>query len=631
MLICVQKPDVYLIFFASCDLDGLSRLPPVRLMSSQESRASREQQTTWIAEAKDRNGVIVDSNAPSSLVSTSTGNNSQTTTVGVRTGTGPALIISESSPLHDSSTSTQDIAPGSVVQLSPLSLIATSELPSILLSDTTLPAPDPSSSAHLSDTLVSEPSSQKLLNDKPTAVSSDVLLPMLIFSTVKSNPLRLVSNLLYLQRFRHRNAYSYSLDRIDGDGNGSGGEESFCLINMLAVAEFLENVDLATLGLATASIPGVRSVFPISFLLISLCDSSPSELSPIIIRNNPQTSTTPTTATVTGRSTISGVEGLQIPEGSFFLRGKVEQQVDAIAGSANKVISGVVDSSFGILRSLLPHNQTQSHVQAVSSAIPVDIPTASVNVRGVADANTDTGAGTPLATKVGQGRLGLLRRETGFSIANIAASIPSISRNNSKLQQEGEEGQQLMTVLRHSSIRPLRVADRNKDEESDKVDQSSGENDDDDDEDTSGDSEMEEEEDGSSDQEDQQETVIQSDQRSHPHPYTNPNSSVAKHANTSTGSLGADTRSIRSFESMLNDSKKRQKKKKLKRLAKDNEKIRKEEEKKTRIRDKERVKDKGEKNIKIVSIFADTTSSTPRKSLVDRLASVGARASGAKV
>ena len=360
---------------------------------------------------------------------------------------------------------------------------------------------------------------------------------------------------------------------------------------------------------------------------------SPSELSPIIIRNNPQTPTTPTTATATAKPTTSGIEGLQIPEGSFFLRGKVEQQVDAIAGSANKVISGVVDSSFGILRSLLPQNQTQSHVQAVSSAISVDIPTALANVSGAIDSSTDTGVGMPLITKVGQGRLGLLRRETGFSIANLAASIPSISRSNSKLQQGGEEGQQLMTVLRHSNTRSLRAADRNRDEESDEVDQSLGESEDDDDddkdEDTSGDSETEEEEDGSSDQEDQQEIVIQSDQ--HPYPYISPNSSVAKHANTSTGSLGTDTRSIRSFESMLNDSKKRQKKNKLKRLAKDNEKIRKEEGKKTRIRDKERVKDKGGKNIKIVSAFADKVSSTPRKSLVDCLASVGARAGGAEV
>jgi len=242
-------------------------------MSGEESRALREQQATWIVEDKDRNGVVADLNTPSSLVSTSIDINSQATAVSMRTTTrmGPALIISESSPLHDSSASTQEIAPESVVQLSPLSLTATSELPSISSSDMKSPTLDPSSSALLSDTLASEPSSRKLLNNKPTAVSSDVLFPMLIFSTVKLNPLRLVSNLLYLQRFRHRNAYSYPLDRVDGDG--SGGEESFCLINMLAVAEFLENVDLATLGLATASITGVRSVFPISFLsLINLCD-----------------------------------------------------------------------------------------------------------------------------------------------------------------------------------------------------------------------------------------------------------------------------------------------------------------------------------------------------------------------
>jgi len=39
------------------------------------------------------------------------------------------------------------------------------------------------------------------------------------------------------------------------------------------------------------------------------------------------------------------------PADGVGLRGHVEQQVDAIADSANKVISGVVDSSFGISRS----------------------------------------------------------------------------------------------------------------------------------------------------------------------------------------------------------------------------------------------------------------------------------------
>lgn len=33
-----------------------------------------------------------------------------------------------------------------------------------------------------------------------------------------------------------------------------GGEESYCLVNLLAVAEFLENVDLAALGLGDKAV-----------------------------------------------------------------------------------------------------------------------------------------------------------------------------------------------------------------------------------------------------------------------------------------------------------------------------------------------------------------------------------------
>ncbi len=56
----------------------------------------------------------------------------------------------------------------------------------------------------------------------------------MIFAAVKANPPHLVSHLLYTQRFRNQ---------------AVGGEESYCLINVMAVAEFLENVDLAALGL----------------------------------------------------------------------------------------------------------------------------------------------------------------------------------------------------------------------------------------------------------------------------------------------------------------------------------------------------------------------------------------------
>jgi hypothetical protein len=93
------------------------------------------------------------------------------------------------------------------------------------------------------------PPAQPVLTTSPqaeaTPVSGDVLLPMIIFSVVKTNPPRLVSNLLYTQRFRNQSI---------------AGEESYCLINLMAVAEFLENVDLAALGLGDSD-KVMRSAF----------------------------------------------------------------------------------------------------------------------------------------------------------------------------------------------------------------------------------------------------------------------------------------------------------------------------------------------------------------------------------
>jgi hypothetical protein len=88
------------------------------------------------------------------------------------------------------------------------------------------------------------------LPTEATPVSGYVLLPMIIFSVVKSNPPHLVSNLLYTQRFRNQSV---------------GGEESYCLINLMAVAEFLENVDLAALGLGDSD-KVMRSAFCLHIL-----------------------------------------------------------------------------------------------------------------------------------------------------------------------------------------------------------------------------------------------------------------------------------------------------------------------------------------------------------------------------
>ncbi len=115
------------------------------------------------------------------------------------------------------------------------------------------------------------------------------------------------------------------------------------------------------------------------------------------------------------------------------LRGRVEQQVDAIAGSANKVISGVVDSSFGVLRSLLPGSQNQ------------------------ANAEPNQGDGAAQQESASRPGFGLLRRDTSFSIASLAASLPGAV---GRAKKDQEPGQQMIEVpSRPGSRRSIRVED----------------------------------------------------------------------------------------------------------------------------------------------------------------------------
>ena len=103
--------------------------------------------------------------------------------------------------------------------------------------------------------------------------------------------------------------------------------------------------------------------------------------------------------------------------------------MDAIAGSANKVISGVVDSSFGVLRALLPG--AQGAELAAPDAESVDV----------------------------RPGFGLLRRDTAFSIASLAASLPGAGmRSKTPVQKDEEAGQQLVEVpSRPASVRSMRA------------------------------------------------------------------------------------------------------------------------------------------------------------------------------
>ncbi|KAF9517957.1 hypothetical protein BS47DRAFT_1389411 [Hydnum rufescens UP504] len=209
---------------------------------------------------------------------------------------------------------------------------------------------------------------------KGTTVNADVLLPILIFSVVKANPVRLVSQLRYIQRYRSRQ---------------TSGEESFCLINFLAVVEFLEHVDMHALNLGEAD--RVMSTHDLSPILLSASDGPSSQAS-----------------------------------ASARIRGRVGQQVGELTTSATKVISGVggvVDTSFSVLRGLLTVTNDPTH-------------TLSPGDGGRNSSGTTWTSGAP------RPGFGLLRRGTGLSIATVAASLPGSSREKTAV----EEGQQMLEV-----------------------------------------------------------------------------------------------------------------------------------------------------------------------------------------
>jgi len=115
------------------------------------------------------------------------------------------------------------------------------------------------------------------------------------------------------------------------------------------------------------------------------------------------------------------------------LRRGVEQQVDAIAGSANKVILGVVDQGFGVLRALLPGTSPDTH--ATSSE----------------NATTDQDAAPWNSVRPG---FGLLRRESGFSIASLAASLPGRDRARSFASTTGTSAEESGQMMVDVSSRP---------------------------------------------------------------------------------------------------------------------------------------------------------------------------------
>ncbi|TIC56982.1 hypothetical protein E3Q05_01436 [Wallemia mellicola] len=151
-----------------------------------------------------------------------------------------------------------------------------------------------------SDSAKDEESKDREREDKSKPTSSaDLILPLLIFSMVKSNPTQM--------RFRAEGLMS--------------GEASYALVNATAAVEFLSSVDLSELGLGGSDrIIGFGEDIAQSSL----------PLRPVQVESD---------------------------ELSSKIRSKVTAEIGDLAGSANKVLSGVVDSGWGALRGLIDRNE----------------------------------------------------------------------------------------------------------------------------------------------------------------------------------------------------------------------------------------------------------------------------------
>lgn len=109
----------------------------------------------------------------------------------------------------------------------------------------TNPAQSPESSMieeAMSDSVMTahqDPVLESTTSQKPSTSGADLILPIIIFAVVKANPAQLASHLMYLRRYRSAICLT--------------GEASYAIVNLTAVVEFLEHVDMAELGLGDDS------------------------------------------------------------------------------------------------------------------------------------------------------------------------------------------------------------------------------------------------------------------------------------------------------------------------------------------------------------------------------------------
>ncbi|GAA5933274.1 uncharacterized protein JCM15063_001271 [Sporobolomyces koalae] len=220
---------------------------------------------------------------------------------------------------------------------------------------------------------------RSMSSSTPTSTSgADLILPLLIYSVVRSNPPRLISHLKFSHRFR-----SESLMR---------GQASYCLTNFDAVVEFLNHVDVSSLGLSSQKVLAATSP--------SFNSTGSSAGSPATTGNRPR-------AYTTGR--LSSRLTSEMPLG--------------LIDSANTALSGVVDSSYRMLFG-------PKGLSAIASGVGGAAPKSLDEVRGV------------LEGARGRARIGLpFRRSTSVNTLPGDARLPSTTTNTAPESALGETNQ----------------------------------------------------------------------------------------------------------------------------------------------------------------------------------------------
>lgn len=179
-------------------------------------------------------------------------------------------------------------------------------------SSSSLPPPSSSSTA---------PSSRSPSPHRPATSSADLILPLLIYLVVRHNPPQFTSHLLFVQRF-----HAESLLR---------GEASYCATNFSAVVEFLNEVDIGSLGLSSAQISRTSS------LGVSPLGIPAESLSSYERRTSSSSSSVPTYSTVGSLPTPSGKQRVVIKARVS----EVTQELDKFVDEANSAIVKTLESS----------------------------------------------------------------------------------------------------------------------------------------------------------------------------------------------------------------------------------------------------------------------------------------------